>query len=87
MLFIHLGNTALIKAKDIVAIVDKDSLNSSSDMEWVLAEIKKSKRNPAFKSIVITKNNIYCSPLSSGTIKKRVMKPMNEELTIHSAGT
>lgn len=79
-MYVHLGEDILVKDKDIVAIIDKDSVNSSQDMEKQLDCLNNSSTHLTFKSIVITKNNVYCSPLSSGTIKKRIFKSTIQEL-------
>lgn len=79
ILYVHLGEDILVRDKDIVAIIDKDSVNSSQDMDGLLDCLNKSSAHLTFKSIVITKNNVYCSPLSSGTIKKRIFRTTIQE--------
>jgi hypothetical protein len=73
-MYIHIGEDLTVKLKDIVAIVDKQSGQSSLLTE---AFIKRHEGNvnhftkQSFKSIVITNERVYFSPYSSGTLKKR----------------
>jgi extracellular matrix regulatory protein B len=72
--YIHLGDEMLIKAKDIIAIIDKESCASSTIMDSFLHEFKDSSgylTKKTFKSIIVTNDHIYFSPLASGTLKKR----------------
>ncbi len=73
-MYIHLGDEILIKAKDIIAIIDKESCTSSTNMDSFLHEFKDSSgylTKKTFKSIIVTNDHIYFSPLASGTLKKR----------------
>jgi len=75
MVFIHIGNNNIIRSRDIVSIVDHNTLKSSSIMgemidngtkeNKVIGPIKDS------KSIVLTSDFIYYSTLSVVTLKKR----------------
>ncbi|AYA74004.1 DUF370 domain-containing protein [Bacillus sp. Y1] len=73
-MYVHIGEETLVRAIDIVAIISKESVVSSSQMNeflmhdrLVVVDLSKG----GYKSIVITKDKIYYSPLSSGTLKKR----------------
>jgi hypothetical protein len=73
-LYIHIGEDLTIHSKDIIAIVDKQSGDSSLLNEEFLKKHKGNLNNLAknsFKSIIITKDHIYLSPFSSNTLKKR----------------
>lgn len=77
-MYIHIGEDLNIRAQDIIAILDKESANSSSNVEEFLKRhheilINLSKKN--YKSIVITSDRVYLSPLASGTLKKRSNLP------------
>jgi extracellular matrix regulatory protein B len=79
-MYLHVGEDILVKTKEIVAIIDKDSMKSSTDMEEFVGHQKEQVLNLSkgpYKSVVITFNKIYYSPFSSGTLKKR-----SQELTI-----
>lgn len=79
-MYLHVGEDILVKTKEIVAIIDKDSMKSSTDMEEFVGHQKEHVSNLSkgpYKSVVITFNKIYYSPFSSGTLKKR-----SQELTI-----
>lgn len=73
-MYIHIGEDMNIRAQDVIAILDKETANSSSFAEEFLKRhhgivINLSKKS--FKSVVITIDNVYLSPLASGTLKKR----------------
>jgi extracellular matrix regulatory protein B len=73
-LYIHIGEEHNIRAKDIIAILDQESLNSSELIEEFFTHhqdmlINLSKKS--FKSVVITYDKVYLSPIASGTLKRR----------------
>jgi extracellular matrix regulatory protein B len=72
--YIHIGEDLNIRAKDIIAILDKGCVNSSQLVEEFLQHHSENlvnlSKNP-FKSVVITYDKIYLSPIASGTLKKR----------------
>lgn len=73
-MYLHVGEDFTIKTADIIAIIDKKSLNTSPLMNEFLDYHKQRVINVAnkkFKSIVITLDNVYFSPFSSGTLRKR----------------
>lgn len=73
-MYIHVGEDLNIRAKDIIVILDKGCVNSSNLVEEFLEQHKEKlvnlSKNP-FKSVVITYDKVYLSPISSGTLKKR----------------
>lgn len=76
-MYIHVGEDILVRSKDIVAIIDKQSVRSSKMVEEFLERKKHSVINlskGSYKSVVITTKEIYFSPLASGTLKKRSTK-------------
>jgi hypothetical protein len=73
-LYIHIGEDHNIGAKDIIMILDQESVNSSELMKEFFNRhqdklINLSKK--PFKSVVITYDKVYLSPIASGTLKKR----------------
>ena len=73
-MYIHLGDKTLIKTTDVVAIIDKESCTSSTNMDEFFRQFKESPaslKKKSFKSIIVTNDHIYFSPLASGTLKKR----------------
>lgn len=72
-MYIHLGDDFVVSTRDIVGIFDC-KVNVSPIVEEFL-DRQKEKVVPSVngmpKSIVVTTENIYYSPLSSGTLKKR----------------
>jgi extracellular matrix regulatory protein B len=73
-MYIHIGEDLNVRVKDVIAILDKESVNSSSLAEEFLKRHEGKVINLAkhsFKSVVITNTQIYLSPLASGTLKRR----------------
>jgi hypothetical protein len=76
-LFIHLGGDTVIRSKDVIAILNSDVKDSSKITKEFLKEQKKDRMTiieitkDLIKSVVITKEIIYFSPISSITLKKR----------------
>lgn len=76
-MYLHVGEDILVKSNDIIAILDKQLLNEPQFLNSFLVNKEKDTMNLAkesIKSIVITDRNIYYSPLSSSTLKKRAMQ-------------
>ncbi|MGI8313961.1 extracellular matrix regulator RemB [Halobacillus mangrovi] len=75
-MFIHIGDDNVIQSKDVVAIIDHSLVSSSTIIEEMIFNQRKNRQvvetedNQA-KSIVITEDFIYFSPLSVFTLKKR----------------
>ncbi|MEH6906673.1 MULTISPECIES: extracellular matrix regulator RemB [Neobacillus] len=80
-MYIHIGEDINIRARDIISILDKESANNSPLVEEFISHRKDKvvnlSKNP-FKSIIITFDNVYLSPISSGTLKKR-----SNQMNIH----
>lgn len=73
-MYIHIGEDHNIRAKDIITILDKESANQSELVEEFLTRHKENvmnlSKNP-YKSVIITYDKVYLSPIASGTLKKR----------------
>ncbi|WP_240376333.1 extracellular matrix regulator RemB [Bacillus piscicola] len=74
-MFIHLGGDTVIRSKDVVAILDQDTHDSSSITREFLScqeqENIETISEELTKSIIITVDKIYLSPISSLTLKRR----------------
>lgn len=73
-MYIHIGEDLDIRGQDIIAILDRESAGSSALVEEFLQRNSKNIINlskKSVKSIVVTVDKIYLSPLASGTLKKR----------------
>jgi hypothetical protein len=73
-MYIHLGDNFVVPSKEVVMILDRQSSLDSS----IVAEFLKKQEgkivqltNGEAKSVIVTMNKIYFSPLSSNTLKKR----------------
>lgn len=75
-MFIHLGEDIVIRSEDVVAIIDQQLIDSSSIINEFL-QGQQDKKNIIegskgyIKSVVVTRDRIYFSPLSSVTLKRR----------------
>ena len=85
-MFIHLGENIVIEMKEVVAIIDGDLLKDSAilnefvNMNHNNKNIVEISNGPA-KSIVVTKNKVYFSPLSAVTLKRRSQYVSELEIT------
>ncbi|MBH0230239.1 DUF370 domain-containing protein [Halobacillus yeomjeoni] len=75
-MFIHIGDDHVIQSKDVVAIIDRSLISSSTIIEEMIFNQRREKqviesKDHQAKSIVITDEYIYFSPLSVFTLKKR----------------
>ncbi|WP_088104613.1 extracellular matrix regulator RemB [Halalkalibacter urbisdiaboli] len=75
-MFIHLGGDIIIRSKEIITILNHDVQEMSSVTKGFLKQEEKKKKNVTIsadfiKSIVITDEAIYYSPVSSVTLNRR----------------
>ncbi|MFB5663527.1 extracellular matrix regulator RemB [Alteribacillus sp. HJP-4] len=74
-MFIHLGGDTVIRSKDVITIVDSDSHDSSSITRQFLSAQQKENimeiSADLTKSVVVTSDRVYLSPISSLTLKRR----------------
>ncbi|MED3561112.1 extracellular matrix regulator RemB [Bacillus xiapuensis] len=82
-MYIHIGEDLNIRARDIISILDKESAKSSEMVGEFLHQhedkVINLSKNP-YKSVVITSDKIYLSPIASGTLKKRSSQKNQSEL-------
>ncbi len=81
-MYLHIGDDTLVRTKDIIAILDKGSASSSPVFAEFLdrreTEVVNLSKNQ-YKSVVVTRDQIYYSPLAAGTLKKRSQRPSVQE--------
>ena len=75
-MFIHIGGDTVVSMKDVISIIDYQSVKNSKITRKFIEDERKEKRlfdyqAEEIKSYIITKDAIYCSPISSLTLKKR----------------
>ncbi|MDG5789398.1 DUF370 domain-containing protein [Evansella sp. AB-P1] len=75
-MFIHLGGDMVLRSNKVIAILDYQSKEVSQDNEVFIEHNELNKKTVSIsndnpKSIVITENEIYLSPISSHTLKRR----------------
>lgn len=75
-MFIHIGGDTVVSTKEVISILDYQTVKSSKITKKFMEDEKKEKRvvdssAEETKSYVITKDAIYCSPISSLTLKRR----------------
>lgn len=73
-MFIHLGADKLVKLKDVILIINLENSPKPQDTQNFIknCSLKTEKiEGDNFKSIVVTDQKIYYTPISSQTLKKR----------------
>jgi extracellular matrix regulatory protein B len=75
-MFIHLGEDVVIRSSDVVTILDRQLLTTSEVTNEFIDRYKKDGlvvdiSGDTAKSIVVTTDTVYLSPLSSITLKRR----------------
>lgn len=75
-MFIHLGGDTLVNSRQIIAILNVESvLGANSSKEFLKTAQEEgfisNLNQKEYKSVVITDKNIYLSPISTLTLKKR----------------
>lgn len=76
-MYIHIGGDRMIRAVELIAIFDVSIEQSSKLSSQFLQDAKDRGRievvaEEEVKSIVLTKEQLYYSPISSATLKKRL---------------
>ena len=79
-LFVHLGKDTVVRANNIIAIIDWETVEGSENNQLYLkkAQMKDIVRDIAGgkpHSLVITPSALYLSSVSSTTLKKRAENP------------
>ncbi|RXJ02851.1 DUF370 domain-containing protein [Anaerobacillus alkaliphilus] len=76
-MFIHLGGDTVIRSKDVIAILDRQVETSETTGEFLDYNGQQNKveeiAKDMTKSIVITTDKVYLSPISSSTLKRRAL--------------
>ncbi|MBP1994592.1 extracellular matrix regulator RemB [Paenibacillus eucommiae] len=75
-MFIHLGSDKIIRTSELIAIFDMSIEKSSKISKQFIEQASKDKKTEIIgeeecKSLVVTCNKVYYSPISSTTLKKR----------------
>lgn len=75
-MFLHLGADKMIKLRDLIVIINNENPSKNNNTIEFLNKARDPFRvekieNDNHKSIVITDDKIYYSPISSQTLKKR----------------
>lgn len=75
-MFIHLGADKLVSSKDVIMIINAENgVKAASTIEFLKNSSREGKEDRIeaenCKSIVVTDSQLYYSPISSQTLKKR----------------
>lgn len=75
-MFLHLGGDVVVPEKDIIAILDHKTRLSPATREFLEISkdegfIKKISQNDKDKAYIVTTKEIYISPISCVTLRKR----------------
>lgn len=84
-MFLHIGGDTVVSIKEVIAIIDHQSVKTSKITKKFLEDERKKTiivdtNHEETKSYVITQNAIYCSPISSLTLKRRAQYVNNLDL-------
>lgn len=80
-MFIHLGAEKIIRSSELIAIFDVSIESSSKISKSFVNQVQKEKQAEWIgeeepKSLVVTRDKVYYSPISSTTLKKRAQQPL-----------
>ncbi len=75
-MYIHLGGEKIVRVSEVVAIFDVSIEQFSKLTQQFLEHLRQAKRAETIgdeepKSIVVTADKVYYSPISSATLKRR----------------
>lgn len=77
-MYLHLGGDVLIKKGDIIAIIDLEMMKVNQNNRIFLSKMKNHHKNIFYisepgreKTLIVTINDLYFSPISSVTLFKR----------------
>ncbi len=70
-MYIHIGGEIVLRSREIVAIFDASILKQQKQLSlkqnWLMV-------GEQIKSIILTPTQVYASPISCATLRKRLMK-------------
>ncbi|GIN59649.1 hypothetical protein J8TS2_39680 [Lederbergia ruris] len=84
-MYVHAGEDMMIRSDDIIAILEKETVEYSLEIQKFLQHKEEfiiNLSNGDFKSLIITEPHIYFSPIASSTLKKRLLDMKDHELLI-----
>ena len=78
-LFIHLGGEKVIRTSELIAIFDLSIEKNSKISKQFISHAQKEKKIETIgeedsKSLVVTKNKVFYSPISTTTLRKRAIQ-------------
>lgn len=68
-MYLHIGNDQMVSLEDVIMILDYQKINDSAEGKSSRVFWQTGKKD--CKSIVVTENKIFYSPISSATLVKR----------------
>ena len=80
-MFIHIGHDTVVLDKEIIGIFDMDSTTVSKKTRDFLENAEINQKNVVYsniyefpRSFVVTKDKVFITPTSSGTLNRKYMK-------------
>lgn len=78
-MFIHLGGEKVIRTSELIAIFDLSIEKNSKISKQFISHAQKEKKIETIgeedsKSLVVTKNKVFYSPISTTTLRKRAIQ-------------
>ncbi len=73
-MYIYIGGDKVLRIQDIISIIDANDVNIKKNSSY-LVNLEKSfqleRINNEIRSIILTKEKVYYSPICTGTLNKR----------------
>lgn len=87
-MFLHVGGDVVVNVGRVIAILNLRSETSTST-QGLVRQLQAARRmtdlaNGQAKSLVLTESEIFLSPISSGTLKKRAEQRQTWSINVHS---
>ena len=75
-MFLHIGGNKVVLLEELIGLFNTDLKDSKTNKEFLEASIS-SKEFPNYKkanSFIVSKDQVYLSPISPSTLKNRIKK-------------
>ncbi|WP_062107868.1 extracellular matrix regulator RemB [Bacillus niameyensis] len=84
-MYVHAGEDVMIRSSKIIAIIERETVESSLEIQSFLDRKKEwltNLTNDDYKSLIITDPHIYLSPIAPATLKRRLLTLKDYELNL-----
>jgi len=74
-MYLHLGGDTVVRMRDVIAILNAENSSPAPDLKHLLEGAQKrgalKRVTGEMKAVIVTNGDVYLSPISSTTLKKR----------------